>query len=166
VRRRIIISALTAVVAVIVGIGVAVAAGQGTGARNHRGSGATAGVPRICPHKGRYEPVDPRRALPLPGNAIAPSVNDAIREAQHGNRSVRHERLSARAISAAFALPWTGAPKKHNSVVLYCGTRIALRTVVVNLFFPRALPSASLSYSQVWVSRFAHNRYRVWFIFH
>ena len=42
-----------------------------------------------------------------------------------------------------------------------CGEQVARRTVVVELLFPRMLPSASLSQGVVFVSRFRAG-YRVW----
>jgi len=46
-----------------------------------------------------------------------------------------------------------------------CGRKVAARTVVVQMLFPRMLPSASLSQAVVFVGRFARG-YRVWHIAH
>jgi hypothetical protein len=50
-------------------------------------------------------------------------------------------------------------------VVRKCGDRVGNRTVVVEMLFPRMLPSASLSESTVFVDR-ESGGYRVWEIAH
>jgi hypothetical protein len=46
-----------------------------------------------------------------------------------------------------------------------CGAKVARRTVVVQLLFPKMLPSASLSEGVVFVARFPRG-YRVWEVAH
>jgi hypothetical protein len=50
-------------------------------------------------------------------------------------------------------------------VVRECGDRVGNRTVVVEMLFPRMLPSASLSESTVFVDR-EGGAYRVWEVAH
>ena len=57
------------------------------------------------------------------------------------------------------------AGPRGSEVARQCGIGVHDRTVVVQLLFPRMLPSASLSEAVVAVSRFAHG-YRVWEILH
>jgi hypothetical protein len=57
------------------------------------------------------------------------------------------------------------AGPRGSEVARQCGVRVRDRTVVVQLLFPRMLPSASLSEAVVAVSRFAQG-YRVWEILH
>ena len=68
----------------------------------------------------------------------------------------------ARIVSAKQA---TVAGPRGVQVGLECGAKARARTVVVELRFPRMLPSASLSEGIVDVARFARG-YRVWAVVH
>jgi hypothetical protein len=57
------------------------------------------------------------------------------------------------------------AGARGREVAVLCGKTIAARTVVVQMLFPRMLPSASLSQAVVFAGRFGHG-YRVWYIAH
>jgi hypothetical protein len=70
---------------------------------------------------------------------------------------------AAAEVLAADRAGFAGA--RGSEVARQCGVRAADRTVVVQILFPRMLPSASLSEAIVAVSRFAHG-YRVWEILH
>lgn len=114
----------------------------------------TATVPARCPRVGRYEPVDPRRAQPLPPNGLTLAVEDALGYFQMSQSPVEH---------GAVAM---GAQRDPSSAVYWCGRRIASRTVEVQVSFPRAPSrSASLSTGRVLVSRFS-GRYAVWLTLH
>lgn len=166
-RHQRLIAGLVSLGVLAAGGASVVAVNQPAKATAQARSSHLSGVPRSCPHKSRTERYDPRDALPLPGNGIAPAVNAAIYAAEHGiDRASGQLHRDAFAYQTAVAHQPGFTYRHKSSVELYCGTRIAQRTVVVNLFFPHALPSASLSYGQVWVSRFPGDRYRVWFVFH
>jgi hypothetical protein len=66
-------------------------------------------------------------------------------------------------VMAADRASFAGA--RGREVGRQCGARVRDRTVVVQMLFPRMLPSASLSEAVVAVSRFAQG-YRVWEILH
>jgi hypothetical protein len=66
-------------------------------------------------------------------------------------------------VMAADRSAFAGA--RGGEVKFLCGQRLADRTVVVQMLFPRMLPSASLSEAVVFVARFATG-YRVWYIAH
>jgi hypothetical protein len=57
------------------------------------------------------------------------------------------------------------ASRAGREVSVLCGKKVAARTVVVQMLFPRMLPSASLSESVVFAGRFADG-YRVWYVAH
>ena len=66
-------------------------------------------------------------------------------------------------VMAADRSAFAGA--RGSEVSNLCGKKVAARTVVVQMLFPRMLPSASLSESVVFAGRFAHG-YRVWYMAH
>jgi hypothetical protein len=105
----------------------------------------------------------PRGAQPLPPGALAPATRAALRQAPRlfggpGGIDTR-DRRATRA-----ALAWV-AGARGRQVRRQCGQRVHGRTVVVDLEFPRMLPSASLSQGTVFVARI-EQRYRVWEVAH
>jgi hypothetical protein len=105
----------------------------------------------------------PRGAQPLPPGALAPATRAALRQAPRlfggpGGIDTR-DRRATRA-----ALAWV-AGARGRQVRRQCGRRVHGRTVVVDLEFPRMLPSASLSQGTVFVARI-EQRYRVWEVAH
>jgi hypothetical protein len=100
----------------------------------------------------------PANALPLPAEAVARAADQA--------------RIEAPALFKGFGLAvvelawlakfklnvWAAAPFR-------CSPRVRNRTVVVDLLFPKMLPSASLSEGVVFVSLFSTG-YRVWDVAH
>lgn len=102
----------------------------------------------------------PKHALRLPGVGVADAAVRALTEAPSDYQGVdtRGARVQAAARSA-FAGP------RGRQVRRQCGGKVARRTVVVQLLFPRMRPSASLSQGVVFVTRF-HRGYRVWEIAH
>jgi hypothetical protein len=102
----------------------------------------------------------PTDALRLTRQAPAPATVAALAEASRAYGEIDTDRarvnVAARAASA-------GA--RGRTVRRMCGGRVARRTVVVELFFPEMLPSASLSQGTVFVSRFADGHH-IWFVAH
>jgi hypothetical protein len=102
----------------------------------------------------------PEGILPLPPDGVQRAAGQALAEAArlypgldtHGAEVMAADR-------SAFA----GA--RGSEVSNICGKKVAARTVVVQMLFPRMLPSASLSESVVFAGKFAHG-YRVWFVAH
>jgi hypothetical protein len=130
---------------------------------HHRQSGSPTSSTRrggICPRRSANELGLPLR---LPGNAIVPAVRAALRYSQgQAGGSAQRVRRGVRAYRARFAIR-NGASGLHNPVARACGSRLARRTVIVDLYFPHAAPS-SPSHLEVWVSKFARHTYRVWHV--
>lgn len=117
---------------------------------------AAAGRPQ-CPHK----PLDPRSALPLRADALAPATNAALRYFHD-----RHEGIAG--VSGAIAETATRQPAPARATArALCGDQVARRTVTVTVRLPQPPneQSASLALGVVLVSHFA-NGYRVWFEVH
>jgi hypothetical protein len=102
----------------------------------------------------------PKDASRLTRDAPAPATVAALAEASSAYGEIATDR--ARVNSAARA---TRAGARGRTVRRMCGRRVERRTVVVELFFPEMLPSASLSQGTVFVSRFADG-YHIWFVAH
>jgi hypothetical protein len=97
----------------------------------------------------------PTGALRLPADAVARAAEAA-----------RNDARSDRTVIVASILATSAAPGSHGAqVASQCGSSVAGRTVVVDLFYPWLLPSASLTQGTVFVSYFA-GRYRVWEVAH
>ena len=92
----------------------------------------------------------PAHPLTLPAEAVARAADQAptLYEGMGPTVVVRSQRAS-----------WGGA--RGAEVRAQCGATVFRRTVVVDLFFPKMLPSASLSQGTVFVSRLATG-YQVW----
>jgi hypothetical protein len=102
----------------------------------------------------------PQHVLRLPDVGVAYAAQQALNEAAHdfGDLDTRNAIVQA-ADRSAFAGP------RGSEVLQQCGADVARRTVVVQLKFPRELPSASLSEGVVFVARFPLG-YRVWEVAH
>lgn len=98
----------------------------------------------------------PGQALALPPEAVARAADAALREAPrlYGKDTAK----DARVTSSQRADTGLG---RGDEVKSQCGVKVQQRTVVVDLQFPRLLPSASLSQGTVFVSRFGDG-YQVW----
>jgi hypothetical protein len=96
----------------------------------------------------------------LPGNAIAGATELALSRA-----SALYPGLDTRGAVATRAAQAAYAGVRGAQVVRECGDRVGDRTVVVEMLFPRMLPSASLSQSTVFVDR-ENGMYRVWQVAH
>lgn len=102
----------------------------------------------------------PVGARVLPANGVKLARRAALRSVASLYRGVNTR--GARVISAKRAIQ---AGPRGAQVGRECGAKARARTVVVELRFPRMLPSASLSEGIVDVSRFAKG-YRVWSVVH
>jgi hypothetical protein len=96
----------------------------------------------------------------LPANGIRVAKKAALRSTASNYRGL--DTKGARVVSSKRA---TAAGPRGAQVGHECGAKARARTVVVELRFPRMLPSASLSQGVVDVSRFAKG-YRVWAVVH
>jgi hypothetical protein len=100
----------------------------------------------------------PKDALPLPAEAVARAADQARIQAPALYRG-RGPAVVTKSDLAPFA-DVRGSEVRHQ-----CGMRAFHRSVVVELLFPKALPSASLSQGTVFVSLFATG-YQVWEVAH
>jgi hypothetical protein len=108
-------------------------------------------IPGSCPS---YE-------LALTPESVARAADQARIEAP-----AIYGRLGAGARIQAADIATTGnAGSRGEQVRHQCGERVAERTIVVELFLPKGLPSASLSQGTLFVSRFSSG-YRVWEVAH
>ena len=98
------------------------------------------------------------RALPATG-----VVHAAARAVAEASRDYSHLNTEGAELMAADRVSFAGA--RGEEVAHQCGTQVAERTVIVQMLFPRMLPSASLSEAVVAVSRFPDG-YRVWEVLH
>lgn len=100
----------------------------------------------------------PTHPLPLPPEAVARGADQARIQAPVLYRG------SGPAVVVRSALaPYAGP--RGDEVNAQCGARVFRRTVVVDLFFPKMLPSASLSQGTVFVS-LSGTGYQVWEVAH
>ena len=102
----------------------------------------------------------PRLAQPLPADALAGATKAALAQAPALYRGI-----DTRGVEATRAARSSAAGPRGQQVARECGNVVAERSIVVDLFFPRMLPSASLSQGTVFVDR-EHGRYRVWQVAH
>ncbi len=94
-----------------------------------------------------------QQALSLPGDAVAKAAEAALAEASAKFKAINAKNAT---IVTSELGEIDGAYVAHQ-----CGKAIERETVVVQLRFPKMLPSASLSAGTVFVSRFK-NGYHVW----
>jgi hypothetical protein len=100
----------------------------------------------------------PTKALPLTGASVARAAHEARAEAPSLYNGFGPAVVEL-AWRAKFRLDvWASTP-------FSCSDTLRRRTVVVDLLFPKMLPSASLSEGVVLVSRF-RSGYRVWEVGH
>jgi len=102
----------------------------------------------------------PEGILRLPPAGVQRAADKALAAAV---RLYPHLNTRGAEVMAADRSAFAGV--RGQQVARSCGTRVAARTVVVQMLFPRMLPSASLSQAVVWVGRFPRG-YRVWFFAH
>jgi hypothetical protein len=144
-------SRLSRTVSVLTGIVVAVGLGGSVAATPADTSASVGSLPTgHCPKK----------ALRLPGAGVARAAVQALTSAAADYQGVDTRGARAEAADrSAFAGPRGGEVRGQ------CGAGVARRTVVVQMLFPRMLPSASLSEGVVFVARFPRG-YRVWEVAH
>ncbi|MHB1536990.1 MAG: hypothetical protein ACYCYN_00530 [Solirubrobacteraceae bacterium] len=117
------------------------------------------GTARLVPRRGTAKsgavrcPKQAKQALPLPDNAVAKAAEAALDEAAAKFKAINTEGAT---ILTSELGEIDGAYVEHQ-----CGKTVQRRTVVVQLRFPKMLPSASLSQGAVYVSRL-HDGYHVW----
>jgi hypothetical protein len=139
-------------VAAAVTIGTTGLLSTGAAARAHVAPPGTATQARGCPSPSDLRALSATGVQHAAGRALAqapklyPDLNTTGAEVMAADRS-------------AFA----GARGREVSAM--CGKKVAARTVVVQMLFPKMLPSASLSQAVVFVGKFAHG-YGVWFVAH
>jgi hypothetical protein len=102
----------------------------------------------------------PTAALRLPADGVIGAARRALAEAAGDYPGLG---TAGAEVLAADRAGFAGVV--GSEVGRQCGSRVQDRTVVVQMLFPRMLPSASLSEAVVAVSRFASG-YRVWEILH
>ena len=102
----------------------------------------------------------PQAALPLRADGVQRAADAALASAAR-----LYPGLNTRGTEVMAADRSAFAGVRGDQVKFLCGQRLADRTVVVQMLFPRMLPSASLSEAVVFVARFATG-YRVWYIAH
>lgn len=102
----------------------------------------------------------PAAILPLPAAGVSHAATRALAEAAR-----LYPGLNTRGAEVMAADRSAFAGVRGREVGSLCGQKVAARTVVVQMLFPRMLPSASLSEAVVFAGRFAHG-YRVWYVAH
>jgi hypothetical protein len=102
----------------------------------------------------------PGRILRLRPDGVQHAAGQALAEA-----AKLYPGLDTRGAEVMAADRSAFAGARGSEVSKLCGKKVAARTVVVQMLFPRMLPSASLSESVVFAGRFAHG-YRVWHVAH
>jgi hypothetical protein len=100
----------------------------------------------------------PTDALPLPADAVARAADQARRQAPALYRGSGPAVVELSWLAKFRLNVWASTPPD-------CSSQVRNRTVVVDLLFPKMLPSASLSEGVVLVSRF-RTGYRVWAVAH
>jgi hypothetical protein len=105
-------------------------------------------------------PKQARAALPLSTNATKKAAQAALAAAPE-----RYKDLNVKGAMIVWSKVATAAGARGREVAFQCGKTIQARTIVVELRFPRELPSASLSEGVLFVSRFKSG-YRVWEVAH
>jgi hypothetical protein len=99
----------------------------------------------------------PVHAFRLPADAVA----EAAEATHHVGAIPRTAVIVASALATSSA-----AGERGSEVRVQCGARTARRTVVIDLFYPWMLPSASLSQGTVFVSYFRQRGYLIWEMAH
>jgi hypothetical protein len=100
----------------------------------------------------------PANALPLPAEAVARAADQARIQAPALHKGFGPVVVELAWLAKFKLAVWASAP-------FHCSPRVRNRTVVVDLLFPKMLPSASLSEGVVFVSLFPTG-YQVWDVAH
>jgi hypothetical protein len=125
---------------------------------------ALAAVPGAVASKGAKQmgtcPRQAKAALPLSANATKKAAQAALAAAPKRYKDLNV--TGARVVSSKVA---TEAGARGGEVAFQCGKKIQARTIVVELRFPKEMPSASLSEGVVFISRL-ESGYEVWEVAH
>lgn len=105
-------------------------------------------------------PKQARAALPLSAHATKKAAQAALAAAPK-----LYKELNVKDAKVVWSKLATKAGPRGGEVAYQCGKAIQAKTVVVELQFPKELPSASLSEGVVFVSRFKSG-YQVWEVAH
>ncbi len=105
-------------------------------------------------------PKQAKAALPLSTHATKKAGQAALAAAPK-----RYKDLNVKEATVVSSKVATAAGARGGEVAFQCGKTIQARTIVVELRFPKELPSASLSEGVVFVSRFKSG-YQVWEVAH
>jgi hypothetical protein len=149
-----VLPALTAVAATVV-IGTSGMLSAAAAVRPHPAAPEAAQVSAQASARGC-----PAAILPLPAAGVPHAAARALAEAAR-----LYPGLNTRGAEVMAADRAAFAGVRGREVGSLCGQKVAARTVVVQMLFPRMLPSASLSEAVVFAGRFAHG-YRVWYVAH
>ena len=106
-----------------------------------------------CPKQAKF-------ALALSANATKKAAQAALAAAPE-----RYKGLSVKDAKVVWSKLASKAGPRGAEVAYQCGKAIQAKTVVVELQFPKELPSSSLSRGVVFVSRFKSG-YQVWEVAH
>ena len=121
-------------------------------------------APRAAASKGSKMtgtcPKQAKAALALSAHATKKAGKAALAAAPK-----RYRDLNVKGAMVVWSKVATAAGPRGEEVAFQCGKTIQARTVVVELRFPKELPSASLSEGVVFVSRFKSG-YEVWEVAH
>ncbi len=125
---------------------------------------ALAAAPGAAASKGTEKtstcPKQAKAALPLSAHATKKAKQAALAAAPK-----RYKDLDVKGAEVVWSKLATVAGARGEEVAFQCGKTIQARTIVVELRFPKELPSASLSEGVVFVSRFKSG-YQVWEVAH
>ncbi len=105
-------------------------------------------------------PKQAKSALALSANATKKAAQAALATAPE-----RYKGLNVKDTKVVWSKLATKAGPRGGEVAYQCGKAIQAKTVVVELQFPKELPSSSLSEGVVFVSRFKSG-YQVWEVAH
>jgi hypothetical protein len=101
-----------------------------------------------------------KAALPLSAHATKKAAQAALVAAPR-----LYKELNVKGATVVWSKIANAAGPRGGEVAFQCGKTIQARTIVVELRFPKELPSASLSEGVVFVSRFKSG-YQVWEVAH
>lgn len=125
---------------------------------------ALAATPGVAASKSAKQmstcPAQAKAALPLSAHATKKAAQAALAAAPK-----RYKDLNVKGATVVSSKVATAAGARGGEVAFQCGKKIQARTIVVELRFPKELPSASLSEGVVFVSRFKSG-YQVWEVAH
>jgi hypothetical protein len=136
--------ALAAAAALAVALGLSAAPGA---------AAASVGKTDSCPERAKA-------ALPLSANATNKAGQAALAAAPK-----LYKGLDVRDATVVWSKLATRAGARGGEVAFQCGKAIQAKTIVVELRFPKELPSASLSEGVLFLSRFTTG-YQVWELAH